>query len=63
MISRTNEKEPRLQIGETGETPFFGRDVEALAPGAAALIDGSDLGSPVPRLAETPAANTSSRRS
>ena len=30
MISRTNDREPRLQIGRTG-TPFFGRDVEQLS--------------------------------
>jgi hypothetical protein len=32
MISRTNEKEPRLQVGRTG-VPFFGRDFEDVAPG------------------------------
>ena len=35
MISRTDEREPRLQIGRDG-MPFFGRDIEAMAPGAAA---------------------------
>ena len=39
MISRTDAPEPRLQVGRTG-TPFFGRDVEAVVPGQAALIDG-----------------------
>ena len=32
MISRTNDREPRLQIGRTG-VPFFGRDVERLTAG------------------------------
>src|SRR3990172_1824659 len=38
MISKTNHTEPRLQISQTGGTPFFGRDVERLPPGAAALL-------------------------
>ena len=49
MISRNNEREPRLQIGRLG-VPFFGRDVEQLAPGQAAVIDASDLGTPVASL-------------
>lgn len=32
MLSRTNQQEPRFQIGRTG-VPFFGRDVEELAFG------------------------------
>src|SRR5215467_8730056 len=43
MISRKDDPEPRLQIGRTG-APFFGRDVESLAPGQPARIDESDLG-------------------
>ncbi|MBI4419295.1 MAG: hypothetical protein HY560_00570, partial [Gemmatimonadetes bacterium] len=54
MISRRNDPEPRLQIGRTG-VPFFGRDVERLAPGAAAVVDDTDLGSPVERLRDIPA--------
>jgi hypothetical protein len=53
MISRTNEREPRLQIGRTG-VPFFGVDFENLAPGESVAIDEFDLGSPVPSLAEIP---------
>ena len=53
MVSRTNEREPRLQIGRTG-TPFFGRDVEKLAPGQAAIIDVTDLGTPVASLNDLP---------
>ncbi len=54
MISRSNEQEPRLQIGRTG-VPFFGRDIEKLAPGKSAVIDETDLGSPVASLDEIPA--------
>jgi len=53
MIARTDSREPRLQIGRTGE-PFFGRDVEDLAPGRPAVIDGTDLGWPVEKLGDLP---------
>ncbi|MCC7033477.1 MAG: hypothetical protein IT179_11660 [Acidobacteria bacterium] len=53
MVSRTDEREPRLQIGRTG-TPFFGRDVEHLKPGQAAIIDATDLGTPVASLKDLP---------
>ena len=53
MIARTDSREPRLQIGRTGE-PFFGRDVEDLGAGQPAVIDGTDLGWPVERLADLP---------
>jgi hypothetical protein len=53
MIARTNEREPRLQIGRTG-TPFFGRDVEMLPPGRAAVLDQTDLGTPVASLKDIP---------
>jgi hypothetical protein len=53
MIARTNDREPRLQIGRTG-TPFFGRDVEKLAPGQAGIIDATDLGTPVASLKNLP---------
>ncbi len=54
MLSRKNEPEPRFQIGRTG-VPFFGRDVERLNPGDTAVIDESDLGSPVDSLRDIPA--------
>jgi hypothetical protein len=54
MLSKTNDREPRLQIGRVG-APMFGRDVERLSPGQAAIIDGSDLGTPVADLADIPA--------
>jgi hypothetical protein len=53
MISHRDDPEPRLQIGRLGN-PFFGRDVENLAAGAAATIDASDLGSPVVSLGDIP---------
>lgn len=54
IVARTDEREPRLQVGRTG-TPFFGRDVTALAPGQAAVVDATDLGTPVASLADLPA--------
>jgi hypothetical protein len=53
MIARTNDREPRLQIGRTG-TPFFGRDVEMLPPGRAAVLDQTDLGTPVASMRDLP---------
>jgi hypothetical protein len=53
MLSRTNEREPRLQVGRTG-VPFFGRDFENLAPGGSLIINATDLGSPVMSLDEIP---------
>jgi hypothetical protein len=53
MIARTGDTEPRLQIGRTGE-PFFGRDVEGLRPGEAAVIDLADLGWPAESLGDIP---------
>lgn len=54
MISKTDAREPRLQIGRNG-TPFFGVDIERLEPGAAAIIDDKVLGSPVDSLRFIPA--------
>ena len=54
MISRTNDREPRLQVSRTG-VPFFGRDIEKLAPAQAAVIDASDLGTPAESFSEIPA--------
>jgi hypothetical protein len=53
MVARDNDREPRLQIGRTG-TPFFGRDVEMLPPGRAAVLDANDLGTPVASMKDLP---------
>src|SRR5580693_8011773 len=47
------EREPRLDIGRLG-VPFFGRDVEKLGAGQTAIVDASDLGSPVRSLSDIP---------
>ncbi len=54
MISKTSETEPRLQVGRVG-VPFFGHDVKKLSPRQSAVIDESDLGSPVESLKDIPA--------
>ena len=54
IISRRETPEPRLQVGRVG-TPLFGHDVEHLAPGAPAIINGSELGTPVFDMADIPA--------
>ncbi len=53
MISRTNDREPRFQIGRTG-IPFYGHDFERLAPGTPVVIDGNDLGHQVDSIDEIP---------
>ena len=53
MFSQNRSRTPFLQVGRTG-IPFFGTDVEALAPGAIAVIDEYDLGSPIPNLSDIP---------
>jgi hypothetical protein len=54
MIARNNDTEPRLQIGRFG-VPFFGRDIEKLAPGETTVIDTADLGTPIEHLNDLPA--------
>ena len=54
MISRNNDREPRLQISRIG-VPFFGRDIAALPAGQAAVIDATDLGTPIESLSQIPA--------
>ncbi|MGH7484167.1 MAG: hypothetical protein ACREMY_01015, partial [bacterium] len=55
MITRSVDKiaEPRLQIGRTG-VPFFGRDVERLAPEQVISIGAGDLGTPIDSIADIP---------
>jgi hypothetical protein len=54
ILTHDGSREPRLQVGRVG-APLFGRDVERLAPGAPATIDGTDLGTPVADMADLPA--------
>jgi hypothetical protein len=56
MITRNVDKvaEPRLQIGRTG-VPFFGRDVDQLAPEKIVSIDAGDLGTPLDSISDIPA--------
>ena len=54
ILTHDNTREPRLQVNRVG-APLFGHDVEQLAPGAPATIDGNDLGTPVADMADLPA--------
>jgi hypothetical protein len=51
---RAPDREPRTSIGRIG-IPFFGRDVERVAPGQVAVVDGTDLGHPVWDMRDLPA--------
>lgn len=56
MISKNNRVEPRLQAGSyQASVPFYGVDVDALKPGANAVIDSSTLGYQVESLSQFPA--------
>jgi hypothetical protein len=56
FLARSNKEEPRLQSGpDRGSEPFFGADVNALAPGQAVTIDRTTLGFPVASLSQLPA--------
>lgn len=56
MISKNNRVEPRLQAGSyQASVPFYGLDVDALQPGASAVIDSSTLGYQVESLSQLPA--------
>src|SRR5262245_28711712 len=54
LISRDAQREPRRDVSQTG-IPIFGRDVERLAPGKAAIVDETDLGFPFESLRDLPA--------
>jgi putative esterase len=54
ILTHDERREPRLQVGRVG-APLFGHDVEQLTPGAAAVVDGRDLGAPVADMADLPA--------
>jgi hypothetical protein len=56
FLTRDGGREPRIQAGSyTGSVPFFGVDVENLAPGRAAVVDEGTLGFPVRSLKDIPA--------
>ena len=56
MIAKKETPEPRAQAGGYGDTaPIFGADVNALAAGQAAVIDGGTQGYPFRSLREIPA--------
>ena len=56
FVARTDKEEPRLQSGADRESePFFGVDVEALAPGRSVTIDPAVPGFPVASLRQLPA--------
>jgi len=56
FVARTGKEEPRLQSGADRESePFFGVDVDALAPGKSVTIDPDVPGFPVASLAKLPA--------
>ena len=55
-IAKSQQPAPIQQIGSwTGRTPFFGLDVEQLAPGRAAVIDSRTPGYPTVSLRDVPA--------
>jgi hypothetical protein len=57
LLSNNDEKEPRFQISfmPADSQQVFGVDVDALAPGAPAVIDPSTLGYPAESLNDVPA--------
>lgn len=54
IFTRDSTREPRTLVGRVG-APLFGHDVVKLAPGAAVVVNGTDLGTPVFDLADIPA--------
>jgi hypothetical protein len=58
VISTEEKPEPRFKLSFMGQTQqAFGLDVEALAPGAAAVVDSTTLGYPRDSLKDIPAGN------
>jgi hypothetical protein len=56
FVSRKADEEPRLGVHHESDcVPFFGIDVNALAPGTPVVIDGTTLGYPVSSLRDIPA--------
>jgi hypothetical protein len=55
FLSTDSTREPRLEAGGVVSIPFFGVDVEQLAPGTAAVLDRRAAGYPVQSLERLPA--------
>jgi hypothetical protein len=56
FVARTDEEEPRLQSGaQRSSEPFFGVDVDALAPGKVVAITPATPGFPLASLRDLPA--------
>ena len=53
MISRIDNREPRLQVGVTG-VPFWGKNIFGLKPDRSAQIDESVFGYPLERISDIP---------
>lgn len=54
VFADSDRREPRFQVSTNG-VPFFGADIERLAPGTAAVFKGTEPGYPIERLADLPA--------
>jgi len=54
IISRSPEPEPRLQAVRAVGVPFFGKNIEALKPDQAAIIDGAVFGHPLQSIKDIP---------
>jgi len=56
IISKTDNPEPRLQVGSwRGRVEFLGRDVQGMEPGQAVTMDALTLGFPMKSVRELPA--------
>src|SRR5215831_17482361 len=56
IISKTDNPEPRLQVGSwRGRIEFLGRDVQGMEPGQAVTMDALTLGFPMKSVRELPA--------
>jgi len=55
IVTKTDRLEPRIQLLSEGAPPFFGKDVNALAPGQDVTIDASTKGYPLESLKDLPA--------
>ena len=54
ILTRDASREPRFQVRRSASPPFFGVDVENLAPGLPAIIDAEVRGFPLDRIEEIP---------